>query len=264
MKNGENVMTQYNVKLATFEGPLDLLLHLINKAEVDIYDIPMAKITDQYLNYIHTMQSLELDVASEYLVMAATLLVIKSKMLLPTYGEVELFDEPNEILEEEDPREELIQRLIEYRKYKKAAEMLKEQEKDRELIFSKTPSDLSEYIDEVKQGPQQINASIYDILDAFQQLFKRKNIKLPQQTKIQRDDIPLEIRMTEIMETLNQNNRKMSFFELFEYDERSQLIVTFLALLELMKAKKIVCEQEANYADLMVWSWEGDDFVGSN
>lgn len=254
-------MTQYNVKLDAFEGPLDLLLHLINKAEVDIYDIPVARITDQYMNYIHTMQRLELDIASEYLVMAATLLAIKSKMLLPKHEDV-LFDENEEVFEEDDPREELINRLIEYRRYKEAAETLKEREKDRELIFSKTPSDLSPYIDEVKREPQRINASLYDMLDAFDQLLKRKTLKVPKQTKIHREDFPLEKRMEEIIDKLNRCHGRTSFFQLFEYDERGQLIVTFLAILELMKAKKIVCEQEANFTDISVCRWEENTFVG--
>ncbi|MCT8138815.1 segregation/condensation protein A [Anaerobacillus sp. CMMVII] len=254
-------MTQYNVKLDAFEGPLDLLLHLINKAEVDIYDIPVAKITDQYMNYIHTMQRLELDVASEYLVMAATLLAIKSKMLLPKHEE-ELFDENDEYIDEDDPREELITRLIEYRRYKEAAETLKEREKDRGLIFSKTPSDLSPYLDEVKREPQRINASLYDMLDAFDQLLKRKILKIPKQTKIHREDFPLEKRMEEIIDRINLSNGKTSFFQLFDYEERGQLIVTFLAILELMKAKKIVCQQEANFHDISVCRWEENTFVG--
>ncbi|QOY35940.1 segregation/condensation protein A [Anaerobacillus isosaccharinicus] len=254
-------MTQYNVKLDAFEGPLDLLLHLINKAEVDIYDIPVAKITDQYMNYIHTMQRLELDVASEYLVMAATLLAIKSKMLLPKH-EDELFSENDEFIDEDDPREDLINRLIEYRRYKEAAETLKEREIDRGLIFSKMPSDLSPYIDEKKQEPQRINASLYDMLDAFDQLLKRKTLKIPKQTKIHREDFPLEKRMEEIIDKINLSNGKTSFFQLFDYEERGQIIVTFLAILELMKAKKIICEQEGNFTDISVSRWEESTFVG--
>lgn len=254
-------MTQYNVKLDAFEGPLDLLLHLINKAEVDIYDIPVAKITDQYMNYIHTMQRLELDVASEYLVMAATLLAIKSKMLLPKH-EDELFSENDEFIDEDDPREDLINRLIEYRRYKEAAETLKEREIDRGLIFSKMPSDLSSYIDEKKQEPQRINASLYDMLDAFDQLLKRKTLKIPKQTKIHREDFPLEKRMEEIIDKINLSNGKTSFFQLFDYEERGQIIVTFLAILELMKAKKILCEQEENFTDISVSRWEESTFVG--
>lgn len=254
-------MTQYNFKLEAFEGPLDLLLHLINKAEVDIYDIPVAQITDQYMNYIHTMQRLELDVASEYLVMAATLLAIKSKMLLPKHEE-ELFDDGLEHYEEEDPRDELIHRLIEYRRYKGAADTLKEREKDRGLLFSKMPSDLSPFLDEVKQEPQRINATLYDMLDAFDQLLKRKSLKIPKTTKIQRDDFPLEKRMEEIIDRINHFNGKTSFFRLFEHAERSHIIVTFLAVLELMKAKKIYCEQEGNFTDISVCRWEESTIVG--
>lgn len=255
------LMTQYNVKLDAFEGPLDLLLHLINKAEVDIYDIPVAKITDQYMNYIHKMQRFELDIASEYLVMAATLLAIKSKMLLPKHDD-DLFAENEDIFDEDDPREDLINRLIEYRRYKEAADTLKEREKDRGLIFSKMPSDLGPYIDEIKKEPQRINASLYDMLDAFDQLMKRKTLKIPKQTKIHREDFPLEKRMEEIIDILNQCNGRTSFFQLFEYEERGQLIVTFLAVLELMKAKKIVCEQDANFNDISVCRWEESTIVG--
>ncbi|OIJ10708.1 segregation/condensation protein A [Anaerobacillus alkalilacustris] len=248
-------MNQYNVKLDAFEGPLDLLLHLINKAEVDIYDIPVAKITDQYMNYLHTMQRLELDVASEYLVMAATLLAIKSKMLLPKH-EDELFNQEYELVEEEDPREELINRLIEYRRYKEVAETLKDREKERGLLFSKSPSDLTPFIEEAKLEPQTINATLYDMLDAFSQLLKRKELKLPKQTKINREDFPLEKRMEEIIDELNVRNGKITFFQLFDFDDRGRMIVTFLAVLELMKAKKIICQQESNFHDIDILRWE--------
>lgn len=253
-------MNHYNVKLDAFEGPLDLLLHLINKAEVDIYDIPVSKITDQYMNYLNTMQRLELDIASEYLVMAATLLAIKSKMLLPKHDE-NLYDEDYESLDEVDPREELIKRLVEYRRYKEAAETLKDREKDRGLIFSKSPSDLSPYIEEVKQEPQKINATLYDMLEAFNQLLKRKEQKKPIPTKINREDFPLERRMEEIIDKLKQCNGKTSFYQLFQYEGRGQLIVTFLAILELMKAKKIICQQESNFNDISVYQWEGNTIV---
>lgn len=121
-----------DIKLDSFEGPLDLLLHLIDRAEVDIYDIPVVEITDQYMNHLYIMQELQLDVASEFLVMAATLLAIKSKMLLPKREE-QMFDEwgiePYE--EEEDPMEELVQRLLEYKKYKQLAETFREREKEQ-------------------------------------------------------------------------------------------------------------------------------------
>lgn len=247
-------MSQYSVKLDSFEGPLDLLLHLISKAEVDIYDIPVAQITDQYMGYIKAMQTLQLDIASEYLVMASTLLFIKSKMLLPKHEE-ELFDEENENIEA-DPREELIYRLIEYRRYKEAATQLQEREKERSLIFSKSPSDLGCFIEEKKEV--NVNATVYDMLDAFGKMLKRKKIKMPKPTKIQRDDFPIELKMTEIIERLSANGGKLSFYCLFQNDsEKSQLIITFLAILELMKGKKIFCEQENNFSDITVFKMGG-------
>lgn len=166
----------YLVKLEAFEGPLDLLLHLIHRLEIDIYDIPVSEITEQYMEYIHTMQELELDVASEYLVMAATLLSIKSKMLLPRQEE-EWSDE--EIIEEEqsDPRDELVTRLIEYKKYKEAAVKLKELESERALVYTKPPSDLSEYLEEKEPILQKGNVTVYDMIAAFQKMLKRKKLK---------------------------------------------------------------------------------------
>lgn len=258
-ENGD-IMLTYNVKLDAFEGPLDLLLHLITKAEVDIYDIPLAKITDQYMEFIHAMQNLELDVASEFLVMAATLLAIKSKMLLPKH-EDKLFDSDHEFIDEDDPREELINRLIEYKRYKEAAGVLKEKEQERGLIFSKAPSDLSPYVEEVKNEPQQINANIYDMINAFNLLLKRKGEKVPRPTKITREDFPIEKRMEEVIEQIRMARGKTSFFQLFQHEERSHLIVTFLAVLELMKAKKIICKQEYNFSDFYVYSWDGEMVV---
>ncbi|EAE4545807.1 segregation/condensation protein A, partial [Listeria monocytogenes] len=133
-------MVEMNFKVDAFEGPLDLLLHLIGQLEVDIYDIPMAEITDQYMEFVHTMQEMELDVASEYLVMAATLLAIKSKMLLPKQ---ELEIDYDTLEEEEDPRDALVEKLMEYKRFKEAAKELKEKEAERSFYFSKPPMDLA-------------------------------------------------------------------------------------------------------------------------
>src|SRR5690625_1963118 len=182
----------YQVTLDVFEGPLDLLLHLINQLEIDIYDIPVAQITEQYMEYIHTMQYLELNIASEYLVMAATLLEIKSKMLLPVQEKTEDFDDY-----EEDPREELMERLIEYRKYKDAAEDLKEKEHDDNQIFTRPPvifKDLDTEVPIVKG-----DLSIYDMLGALNKMFKRKQWNEPQDTRVTRTEIPIEQRMEEVL-----------------------------------------------------------------
>jgi segregation and condensation protein A len=245
---GENM--EYNVKIEAFEGPLDLLLHLVNRLEIDIYDIPVAEITEQYLLYIHTMKELQLDVASEYLVMAATLLAIKSKMLLPKQDE-ELNDD-FEFEMEEDPREELIQRLIEYRKYKDAASDLKLLEQERGLIFTKPPSDLSDFSGAVKPDKLEMNVSLYDMLGALHKLLRRKRLQRPLATKIAKQEITIEHRMEEIIETLKMIDGRTSFLDLFPFEDKEHIVVTFLALLELMKRREVFVEQEGNFSEIFV------------
>ncbi len=243
---------QYNVKIDAFEGPLDLLLHLINHLEIDIYDIPMAEITEQYLNYIHTMKELQLDVASEFLVMAATLLAIKSKMLLPVHDS-EVLEEDFSLETEEDPREELVEQLIEYRKYKEVAQSFKALEKERSLMFTKPPSDMTEYAKDVElTQPASLNVSLYDMIGALQKLLRRKKIQKPMLTKITRQEIPIEQRMNDIMQTIKQTKKQVRFDELFPIPNKEYVVVTFLAVLELMKRREISVIQEDNFADIFV------------
>ncbi|MGG3834365.1 segregation/condensation protein A [Geobacillus thermocatenulatus] len=244
-----DVQLPYNVKIEAFEGPLDLLLHLINRYEIDIYDIPVAQITEQYMAYIHAMQVLELDIASEYLVMAATLLAIKSKMLLPPSNE-EAVDGDIEWGDDGDPREELTQRLLEYKKFKEAARELKQREEERALLFTKPPSDLSAYADEKKAAPLDVN--VYDMLGALSKLLRRKKLQKPMRAKISRQDISVEQRMAEILHELKQANGRKNFYELFPSYDRSYIVVTFLAILELMKQDEIIVEQERNFSDLFL------------
>ncbi|MEC2075738.1 segregation/condensation protein A [Metabacillus fastidiosus] len=248
-ENG-GIYLQYQVKIDAFEGPLDLLLHLINKLEIDIYDIPVAKITEQYMIYIHTMQELKLDVASEYLVMAATLLSIKSRMLLPK--QEELFESEFGEEYEEDPREQLIERLIDYRKYKEAAEELRSLEEERAQVYTKAPSDLSEYTEQKSNEPQILNVTLYDMLGAFQKMMKRKKIQKPLQTKITKQEIPIQTRMEEILIDLRRRPGRRRFQDLFPSDNKEYLVVTFLAILELMKTNHITIEQENNFADIYI------------
>ncbi|UII54697.1 segregation/condensation protein A [Cytobacillus spongiae] len=252
---------QYNVKIDSFEGPLDLLLHLINRLEIDIYDIPVSKITEQYLTYIHTMQELQLDIASEYLVMAATLLEIKSKMLLPKHEE-EIVEDDLGLEYEMDPRDELVERLIEYKKYKEAADEFKSLEQERSLFFTKPPSDLSEFTKDVQTDKVDLNVSLYDMLSAFQKLMRRKKLQKPLSTKITRQEIPIEKRMEEILDNLRMVKGRMSFHELFPFPEKEHIVVTFLAVLELMKRKEIHVEQEHNFAEIFVAAKEGVELVG--
>ncbi|WP_144549701.1 segregation/condensation protein A [Peribacillus simplex] len=252
----------YNIKIDAFEGPMDLLLHLINRLEIDIYDIPMADITDQYLSYIHTMQHLELDVASEYLVMAATLLAIKSKTLLPKHEDELMIDEDGEIFEE-DPRDELVEKLLEYKKYKNAAEEFKGMEEERSLIFTKPPSDLSVYVKEAESDKQELNISLYDMLGALQKLLRRQKIQKPLYTKVTKQEISIEKRMDEIMIELQSIKGKKSFFELFSLPVKEHIVITFMAVLELMKLNEIIVEQKDNFSDIMIAAKEGVEPVGS-
>jgi segregation and condensation protein A len=248
---------EYNVKVEAFEGPLDLLLHLINRLEIDIYDIPVAQITEQYLLYIHTMKELQLDVASEYLVMAATLIEIKSKMLLPKHEE-ELIEEDNEFIDyEEDPREELMNRLIEYRKYKEAADDLKELEEERSHFFTKPPSDLSGLVNDVEPDEVKLDVSLYDMLGALQKLMRRKKLQKPLQTRITRQEIPIEKRMEELIRDLRTFKGRKHFYDLFPETSKEYIVVTFLAILELLKKNTILLEQDNNFADIFVSYKEG-------
>lgn len=240
----------YEVKLDKFEGPLDLLLHLINQYEIDIYDIPVAVITEQYMNYIHTMQRLELNVASEYLVMAATLVAIKSEMLLP---KPDIVEDTEEYME--DPRTELMERLIEYRKYKEAAEKLREREEDLNQVHTRPPSSFEELLNEpptLTRG----NISVYDMLHALGKMMERKKWKEPLETSISKAEISIEKRMDEIFEQVSRAKEGLLFYELFSVPSNSAIVVTFMALLELMKDNKVYCNQEKHFEALYVYHME--------
>ncbi|MBT2214313.1 segregation/condensation protein A [Virgibacillus dakarensis] len=236
----------YQVKIDSFEGPLDLLLHLINRYEIDIYDIPVAQITEQYMEYIHTMQQLELNIASEYLVMAATLLALKSQMLLPKQ---EMDTEEDDYAE--DPRDELMGRLIEYRKYKQAAENLKEKEMDANQIFTRSPVVFDDI--DLQQPVVQGDISIYEMLGALGKMLERKKWKEPMETTIKRIEISIEERMEEVIQVVKNAQAGVSFDHLFSYRSRSHIVVTFMALLELMKNKAVYCEQEKQLETLYVF-----------
>lgn len=237
----------YQVKIDAFEGPLDLLLHLINEYEIDIYDIPVAEITKQYMNYIHAMKELELNVASEYLVMAATLIAIKSQMLLPKQEINEEIDEY-----EEDPREELMNRLIEYRKYKNAAEELQEKEASANQIFTRSPIvfEDSEVQTEMVKG----DISIYDMLGALDKMIQRRKWDTPLDSTVTRIEIPIEERMNQVMDIVNNSKTGILFEDLFTYKTRSHIVVTFMALLELMKNNEIYCEQADHFESLYLFN----------
>ncbi|MBR2075845.1 MAG: segregation/condensation protein A [Exiguobacterium sp.] len=232
-------METYNVKIDTFEGPLDLLLHLIGKMEIDIVDISVAEVTDQYVGYIRTMQKFELDVASEYLVMAATLLQLKSKQLLPP---VSVEDEEVPDFSEEPTREGLIHQLIEYKAYKEAVVFMREQEEHRLELYTRPGEDLTTYMsEEVSKYDGPLNFS--DLLHAYSKMIERKRWKERRKKTIKREERTLEEQMTRLHEHVS-STRQTSFFAFFvEQPNVSDLVVTFMALLELIKLRVVVTKQ---------------------
>src|SRR5690625_2164960 len=243
--------TPYEVNLATFEGPLDLLLHLIHELEIDIYDIPVAEITDQYMAYVTQMQEIELDIASEYLVMAATLLQMKSAMLLPKQ-EVEYEDEY-----EEDPREQLVQRLIEYQRFKEAAEKLKEKELDENQLYTRPPVIFDEIIEQAP--PMRGDVPVYEMISALKDVLQRKKWNEPLETTVTRMEISIEERMEQIIDMLHLHKKRISFDELFPFPNRTHIVTTFLAILQLLKMNAIECEQNDHFQPIYIRRMEGDE-----
>lgn len=241
----------YRVNLPVFEGPLDLLIHLIKVNEVDIYDIPIALVTQQYLEYLDLMREFNIDVASEYLLMAATLAYIKSRMLLPSppKGEEE---------EENDPRKELVQRLLEYQRYKKAAEELSQKDLlGRDLFTRAGPDDDQAGDDEAEE------ASLFDLMEALRGIIERigTHEKLLDFTK---EKISMREKMVEILERL-QSADYILFQDLFAAaTSRYEVIVTFVAMLELIRDHKIIILQFRAFGTIRIYpresiSAEGED-----
>lgn len=234
----------YEVKLEAFEGPLDLLLHLIQKYEIDIYDIPMKALTEQYLNYIHQMKILEINIASEYLVMASELLMIKSKLLLPI--------QPSEIDDEiEDPREDLVKQLIEYKNYKEYAKMLNEKKDEREQIFVKKPTDLSKF-EEVydKRAPLELNLT--DLIIAYQRSKKRQSVNTPKRLTVNEDAYTVEMATSEINQQLAKTKSYNFFSTLPEKVPINMLVTMFLAILEMMKLRQIDVFQQHQFGEITI------------
>lgn len=241
------------VKLQVFEGPLDLLLHLIEKNKIDIYDIPIVDITEQYLAYIKEMQKQDLNVVSEFLVMAATLISIKAKLLLPP--------EVDEDGEELDPREELVQQLLEYKMYKYMSYELKDRQIVAEKAMYKTPT----LPDAVKQYRQPVNleelfadVTLQRLQEIFEDIKKRQADKLdPVRSKfgtIEKEEVTVDEKM-EYVKTYAKRNRQFSFRRLLmKQNSRMELIVTFLSILELMKTGEIQIQQEQLFDDIIITS----------
>ncbi len=236
----------YNVNLNTFQGPLDLLLHLIDKAEVDIYDISITEITEQYLEYLRAMKSLELDIASEFILMAATLLSIKSRKLLPKPIELTQYEME---YEEYDPQAELMLRLIEFKRYKKIADILKERENHRGLYLAKVPSPLERFTPEETETIVQA-ISIYDLVSAYIQGVQRRFQTEPI-AMIQKDEVSVEQKIDYIRARIRANEI-VAFSKLLHTNSISEIVSTFLAILELMKTREVTCIQDRLFEDFIV------------
>ncbi|MFD1395088.1 segregation and condensation protein A [Kroppenstedtia eburnea] len=239
------------IKLDMFEGPLDLLLHLIDKSELDVCEIPIARITDQFMESLAAMQVFELESASEFLVMAATLLAIKSRMLLPRAEPADLSD----VLEDEDgmdPREELVQRLLEYKRYKRLSDVLREREAARNQVYTRMPMDLTEYTPDENplEGitPDELLQLFVDVIN------NREEEGEEEPTKMTREEISVSDRMDEIHDFLTRQGGTLFFSELLHWEviTRERVITTFLALLELLKLKRIRIRQGGLFDDIRV------------
>lgn len=229
---------EYSITLPEFEGPLDLLLHLVKKSDISIFDISIDDITKQYLDYINKMEELNLNIASEYLVMASDLIELKSRTLLPKKDEEE----------EEDPREELINRLINYQNYKESTDKLREYEALRKEVYTKEPS-LEEYKnDDINLN---LNISMDDLVNAISKFLQNKEAAKPLATKITNKEYSVGKRSTEIRDILR-IKKKVNFYELFEEATREYIVITFLAILNMSKRQELTITQENNFENIIV------------
>ncbi len=235
----------YKLKLDIFEGPLDLLLYLIKKDEINIYDIPIAKVTEQYLQYLELMKLLDLEVVGEFLVMAATLIQIKSKMLLPP--------DPNEIKEKEeelDPRDELVRRLLEYQKFKDIAQELRKKEAGRQDVFTRISSAPKE---KEALGEEEVyfEASLFDLISAFSKALK----DVPREVfyEVIKDEFTVESKIHDILHQLLLS-AEIKLFRLFEAAKNKiEIVATFLAILELIRLKEIIIVQKQLFGEIAIF-----------
>src|SRR5262250_2602499 len=240
----ESAIDAFPVRLSNFEGPLDLLLHLIKKNEVNIHDIPIALITAQYLDAIALMQELDLDVAGEFLVMAATLIHIKSKMLLPRPETAAGTDEP-----EEDPRDALVRRLLEHQKFKAAAGLLHEREEWRAAQWRRPDVRVAAIAGDDYEP--ELEVDLFSLISAFQAVVQRARLR--PKVLLPPEQIPVEVRIEQLLARLSETEA-CGFEDLFaDVDDRAGLIVTFLALLEMIRLKLVRVFQAGSFGPIRVY-----------
>ncbi|MFA6074599.1 MAG: segregation/condensation protein A [Negativicutes bacterium] len=232
-------MNKHTFHLEKFQGPLDLLMHLLEKRKIDICDIPIAEITDQYLEYINSWELYNIEVASEFLLMAATLLQIKARMLLPRSVPIET---------EDDPRQELIDKLLEYQKFKKCAEVMNGRQGDLADVYTRNGEDL---FVEVEKLPDKINLSL--LLEAFQKIID--NVQYEQvepMAEIKREEISVKRKIVEIFHYIKNAGRAVHFLELLQKHSRVEIIACFLAMLELIRVDRICVTQDVLSGEILL------------
>jgi segregation and condensation protein A len=240
----ESQLESINIKLQAFEGPLDLLVHLIKKNKMNVYDIQIAVVTKQYLEYLNLMQELNLDLASEFLVMAATLIHIKSKMLLPRPETA-----AGDPVDEEDPRDALVRRLLEHQHFKAAAEMLHDKETLRNAQWARPDSRIEEIAGDDYEP--EIEVDLFSLLSAFKQVLERARVRPP--VVLPAEEVSIESRIEQLLERLSETEA-CGFEDLFEASaDRGDMIVTFLAMLEMIRLKLIRVFQQGGIGAIRVY-----------
>ncbi len=233
-----------NFLIGDFEGPLDLLLHLVKVSKIEISDIKLVDITNQYIDYLKKMEEMNLDVASEYLVLASELIEMKSRYLLPKPPKVE-----EESQYEEDPEEELKKRLLEYQKYKESTSIFKDLEINRSSYYTKAPERRNIYTNEKLENNGEVTPN--DLLLALEKLLERKEYTKPINTKITKKELSVSERVNKIRSILKKE-KTVEFSSLFEYLTRPYIVVTFLSILEMAKDKEITLKQDKNFGNILL------------
>lgn len=243
--------TLINVKLEAFEGPLDLLLHLIERNKINVYDIPISEITEQYLSCLEDLENLDIDTASQFLLMASTLLSIKSKMLLPQAKKNDEAQMEISTAFDEDPRAELVEKLIEYKKYKEIAILLREKEEKEMLLMKKEPEDFSTLWEDEIILPK---ISVRDIVKIYLSILRENKNKKSLEVKVNlKDSVPLKEKIKQVYKELLKK-KNVKFTDLFNKScSRIEVIVTFLALLELFKLGKVDIIQENPFDEILIF-----------
>ena len=246
-------MSDYKVKFEVFEGPMDLLLYLVKKEEVDIYEVNLTKIAREFIEYVDLMREFDIEIAGEFLVMASTLVYIKSKELLPVDQQVTVEDDD----EGEDPRWELIRKLVEYKKFKDAADKLETLEHRQEDVYPRLPAKQAFEMPE-DRGPR-VEVSIFDLINAVNDVIKRVEERNASGEEIFDEQFTVAEKITAIRERILAG-QSFNFAELFaEAAGRNEVVATFLAMLELIRLRQIKITQDDAFSEIMITEGEGDD-----